>query len=271
MSGESSGNIQVRGQQVSLSGGSAILANTFGSQAGGQLNIDAEYLVLTEGGMVSSAVFGEGLGTNLEINAEQITLTDGILTEVPFPGAFFTSEGQQITGIFSSVQPGATGSGGDIDVNTQSLTIRDGAQIKTVTAGGGNSGRLTVRANNIEAVGVLSDSAGGLRTDVFPGATGNGGDLNVEAERIILRDGGQISSGVFGAGDGGNVTITATEWFEASGTALAQSEFPQLSQLLELFNGQFPTGILTTVFLGATGDGGDLTLNTPRITLNLSH
>ncbi len=268
VSGEGSGNIQVRGQQVFLSGGSGILANTFGSQTGGQLNINAEHLILSEGGMISSAVFGEGLGANLEINAQQMTLTGGILTEVPFPGTFLTSEGQQITGIFSSVQPGATGNGGDIDVNTQSLTITDGAQIKTITAGVGNSGTITVRADHIEAVGVLSDASGGLRTDVFPGATGNGGDLNVEAERIILRDGGQISSAVLGAGRGGNVTITATELLEASGTALSQSEFPQLSQLLELFNGQFPTGVLTTVFLGATGDGGDLTVNAPRITLN---
>ncbi|MGF1491973.1 MAG: filamentous hemagglutinin N-terminal domain-containing protein [Microcoleaceae cyanobacterium] len=255
LSGPGSGNLQVMGRQVTLAEGSTILADTFGDETGGYLSVIADCLVMADGSAVVTRVSGSGQGSDLEVNAEQVEMT-GALVSPLFAG-----------GLSTSVELGATGQAGDLAVNAQRLFLSNGAQIESVNSGQGIAGQLTVQADEIYAVGVLQDNSSGFRTDLYPGATGQAGDVTVNTRTLTLRDGAQIGSAVFGNAEGGNITVNAFESIDASGAGVGESLFPQVNQTLALFSGQFPSGLLTTVFAGGIGDGGDLTVNTPRLTL----
>ena len=60
-----------------------------------------------------------------------------------------------------------------------------------------------------------------LSTNAAAGATGTGGSLRIETGTLNLLGGGQLSADTFGAGNGGTVSINATEIF-ANGVVLNQ-------------------------------------------------
>ncbi len=105
----------------------------------------------------------------------------------------------------------------------------------------------------------------GISTEVAVGSTGNGGNLTIDTERLILRDGGIIQAAVFSSGQGGNITVNATD-IELSGNAVSENLFPEISPLIQSLSGQVPSGILTTV-VGATGNGGNVLVNTQSLQL----
>lgn len=67
-----------------------------------------------------------------------------------------------------------------------------------------------------------------------------------------MPDGSQIESSTLGSEPGGTLTVTASESVEVVGTSA---------------NGQFVSGLLTQVYSEATGAGGNLTLQTGRLTV----
>ncbi|HEY9603719.1 MAG TPA: S-layer family protein, partial [Allocoleopsis sp.] len=135
---------------------------------------------------------------------------------------------------------GATGDGGNLTLETGRLIVRDGADVSASTWGIGKAGDLNVRATDVE----VSGSSSGLFAQVNPGATGDGGNLTLETGRLIVRDDAEVSASTFGAGDAGNLTVRATDSVEVSGNL---------------------SGLFAQVNFGATGDGGNLTLETGRL------
>jgi large exoprotein involved in heme utilization and adhesion len=110
-----------------------------------------------------------------------------------------------------------------ITLETQRLSVRDGAQISTSTFGNGDGGDLTVTANDVELLG----SGSALVASVQQTAIGNGGTLTLETQRLSVRDGAQISTSTFGNGDGGDLTVTANDVeLLGSRSALAASVEP---------------------------------------------
>jgi large exoprotein involved in heme utilization and adhesion len=89
------------------------------------------------GGSALLAGIGSGLGSadsiagNIDINATgAINLTDRSLID-------------------NSVLQGATGKGGDINITTRQLLVRDGSFVSASTFGDGDSGNLTVNASKM--------------------------------------------------------------------------------------------------------------------------
>ncbi|MEM9004015.1 MAG: filamentous hemagglutinin N-terminal domain-containing protein [Cyanobacteria bacterium P01_F01_bin.86] len=191
VNGSSAGSVQLQGQQISLSEGSVVLANTSGNGRGGLVQVNAESLGLT-----------------------------GASSFVP---SFIPSEVASFvvmpSGIFASVGADASGSGSQIDINVNQLTLEAGAQIAASTFGSGDAGTLTVTAERLTAAGGRPFGPSGLFTTVAPGpdggpmgaSTGNGGNLTIATEVLSLRNGGQISAGTFGFGAAGNLTVRANQ------------------------------------------------------------
>jgi len=285
-SGLAGGTIQVQGRRVTLSNGSAMLADTLGNGSGGTLTIRATESITASGTTTlpsgfppiefssrisADAVPGStGNGGTVNIETGTLQLADGAQVSV---GAFSSGSAgtlnastQAVTvdggssfgpsGLFVNVQPGSTGSGGILNLTTGSLRVTGGAQIAANTFGAGNAGILNVIATDLELNGtIVVPNAGefpsALLANVERGATGNGGSLNVEVNRLRLLNGGQISASTFGSGNAGQISIQATTTeLTGSGTA-------------------FPSSIFTTVELGATGQGGNLLLETN--TLNVTN
>ena len=189
VSGSSAGNVRLQGQHISLLGGSAILAESSSNGGGGLVQVSADSLLLDG---VSSFVPGF------------IPSTVAPLVVMP-------------SGIFASVESGASGRGSQIDINVGQLTLTAGAQIAASTFGSGNAGTLTIAAETVTADGGRPAGPSGLFTTVAPGpengptgaSTGNGGNLTLTTERLSVSNGGQISASTFGFGDAGNLTVNA--------------------------------------------------------------
>jgi filamentous hemagglutinin family protein len=143
--------------------------------------------------------------------------------------------------------------GGNIQVRGRQVTLTNGSQIDASTLGSQPGGTLNVIASDaVELIGRSANNRSRLATAVYPGATGAGGNLTLETRRLILRDGAQIVTSTFSRGAAGTLAVRASDLVELSGTSAP---------------GQFGSGLFTAVPPGATGDGGNLTLETRRLIL----
>ncbi len=211
-SGVGGGDIQVRGRRVSLTNGSQIEASTLREEPGGTLSVVA-----------SHSVELIGVSTN----------------------------GRFSSGLFTSVYRGATGSGGNLTIETPQLTVRDGAQIFTGTSGEGPAGSLVVRASDlVEVIGTSSQLDSALSTLVQPRATGAGGNLILETGRLVVRDGAAISTTTFSQGAGGTLSVKARESVEVIGRTA---------------NGRLASRLTAQTI--RTGEAGNLTIETEQLTV----
>ena len=121
----------------------------------------------------------------------------------------------------------------------------DGAFISTSTSGNGDAGNLTVTATDVELIGAGSS----LVTSVNSEATGNGGSLTIDTQRLRVQDGAFISTGTFGNGNAGNLTITATD-VEVIGTTV---------------DGQTFSGLFASANQGSSARSGNITIKTDRL------
>lgn len=157
-------------------------------------------------------------------------------------------------GLFTSVTSQATGNGGNLTLETGRLTVRDGAQIGANTFGRGSAGTLKVSAReSVELIGTAAEGqfTSALLTSVDRKATGDGGNLTLETGRLIIRDGAQVAAGTLGSGSSGSLEVRASESVELRGTSA--------------FDSRDASGLFTSVQPGATGAGGNLTLETGRL------
>ena len=239
------GNLTVTATNIELVGRSADgqfssgLRATVGSEAtgnAGDLTINTQNLSVREGAQVSASIFGSGEGGNLSIIANEIEL-------IGTP-----DESDSLSGLFAQTNPESRGNAGNLTVDTQRLLVRDGARISASTFGEGNAGQLSIRATDF--VEVTGDSSL-ITSDVNSQATGDGGDLTIDTQRLLVQDGGRISTSTLGNGDGGNLTITATD-VELVGRSA---------------DGQLSSGLRATVGSEAIGNAGTLTINAQNLSV----
>ncbi|MCC5640126.1 S-layer family protein [Nostoc sp. CHAB 5844] len=207
---------------------------------GADIKIQGRLVSLTEGSQISSLAGTGGQAGNLQINAsEQLEL-------VATPADFF------ITSLANEVEGEATGEGRILGITTKRLIIQNGAQVSTSTFGAGRGIDLNVTASElVELSG--NASAFNLSSGVFAGSdvgsTGKGGTLTIETGRLILRDGAQVSTSTFGAGDAGDLRVIASDLVTVEGRT------PDNVQASGLF-AQVEDG---------SGDGGNLIIETQRL------
>ncbi|NEO77972.1 hypothetical protein [Moorena sp. SIO4G3] len=203
---------------------------------GGNLTIDTERLLVKDGGRISSSTFGEGDAGILRVTASNLEVIGG--------SSFSPS------GLFTLVQSSATGNGGNLTIDTGKLRIADGAQISVSTFGEGNAGALRVQATEAELIGtVFGQFPSSLLANVELGAIGNGGNLTIDTDSLRLIDGAQVQANTFGQGDGGTLTVQATEVEVIGGS------------------GSLLSGLLTEVRPDGIGNGGTLTIDTEYLRL----
>ncbi|NER38379.1 MAG: filamentous hemagglutinin N-terminal domain-containing protein [Oscillatoria sp. SIO1A7] len=205
---------------------------------GGTIEIETPLLRLIDAGQILASTSGDGNGGEINIQAGSVEVIGEIN---PFP-----------SGILGESQGNATGEAGSINIVTDRLRILDGGQISVGTRTSGNSGTITVRASeSVEVIGT-SDSltSSGLFVAPQPGSTGDGGNLTIETERLRIADGGTVNASTLGAGNGGNISIQATE-VEASSAAV---------DFLGLIS-----GLTVSVGEGGTGNGGNITIDAERL------
>ncbi|MHC5823106.1 MAG: filamentous hemagglutinin N-terminal domain-containing protein, partial [Nostoc sp.] len=188
------GNIGINAKQIDLRGSSDIRTQVESEAKGnaGNISIKTQLLNVQQESQISSATFGNGNAGNLTVQADNIFLTG--------------SDSEFATGLVSSVGERANGKGGDIDITTNRLSVRDHAGILSGSIGTGDAGDIRINANFLEILG--KGSAIASLTNA-----GNGGNITLDIhDLLLLRRGGLISSTAGrskAGGNGGNIKINS--------------------------------------------------------------
>ena len=228
---------QVPRADVSLTNGAEV--NVRGVN-GGSIAINAQNVNLAGESKLRTGI-ESGLGTpdssagDIEINATgSTTLSDGSL-------------------ISNVVQPQAFGKGGNINITTGSLTLRDRATLNASTLGQGDSGRVFVQAS-----GGVSVANSGVFSNLGASAVGNSGGIFITAESLSL-NGAQLQSSTFGANasePGGRGNASGVNINVALRVTLASANQNGVA-----------TAIFTDIEAGATGNGGDINIKARSLSL----
>lgn len=245
-SGSGGGDIQVRGDRVILAGGSQILADTLGNIDGGGIVIAAEQLNIREGAFVSASTFGAGAGGRLTVQASSVEITgtrklQDILDQLFVDRTISPSE---LGGGLFSLSFGS-GRANDINIETGTLSLLEGAIISTSPFSRGQGGDIVAIAS--ESVELIGSE---LFTDTF--GQGDAGQVIVRTERLMAREGGGIFTSTFGEGRGGDLTVEASESLDLIGTTS---------------DGRFKSGFASNAFMDATEATGNLRIETKRLTI----
>ncbi len=180
-----------------------------------------------------------------------------------------------------------TGNAGSITINTPRLSLQQGAFIQSSTLGDGDGGSITINASEsvelsgsrlhtffgiqpstIRSVGILRPEATRRIFRLPNQVNGASGTVTVNAPRIRVTDGADISVGHDSVGNAGNLEINADSIFldnqgqitanTASGNG-GNIDF-NLQKILQMRRG----GLINTEAKG-TGNGGNININSPVI------
>jgi filamentous hemagglutinin family protein len=185
---------------------SGVIENTMGNA--GNITIETPQLRMTDAAQVNALTEGEGNGGTITVKAENIDVR----------GTVLSPEGRNISSAFLA-QSGASGNAGTVIIEAERLRITDGGGVSVAADNTGDAGTIIVRANDVELLnGLNSQNISTLDASVKPTGTGSGGSVTIEAERLVLRNGGRIEARTANGIESGQITITASEFVELSGT-----------------------------------------------------
>ena len=223
--------VQLVGESANGQFSSSLASEAFGTGAAGNVSITTGRFIATGGAYASSSTYSAGRGGQLTVNASKFVELIG--------------RGRFSSGLYTQAGTG-TGDSGNLTVNTPVLLVRDGATVNASTAGAGKGGNLTVNAS--QEVQLLGESADGLSASSLTGeafGTGAAGNVSITTGRFIATGGAYASTYTYRAGQGGEVTVNASEFVKLIGS------------------GRFSSGVYAGT--AGTGDSGNLIVNTPAL------
>ncbi|WP_413160763.1 filamentous hemagglutinin N-terminal domain-containing protein [Capilliphycus salinus ALCB114379] len=338
------GNVRVNTRYLSLSEGATLATSTFGRGDAGNVQVNAtETVSMTANSSIRSDVEPGAIGNggNIDILTGSLSVSDSSLqarvnsnaTDVDNPdiirgnagtirvnAATTASFSGVRSGAFSTLELGATGSAGLVEINAGSIFVGEGAALSSSTSGNGNAGNVRLNARNFVSVnnpgsGVFSTvNSGGIgnsgtvtintggslqvtngailesaiksdpnlilgtgignagnieinaikdvvfegdgtraSTALETGAIGSGGDIEINAGSLTVRNGATLQAQTQGVGDGGNITINAPN---GSVTFTGSTS-----------DGAFPSAAYSTVEATAQGQGGNININTGNLSV----
>ncbi|HEY9603978.1 MAG TPA: filamentous hemagglutinin N-terminal domain-containing protein [Allocoleopsis sp.] len=243
---------------------SFVSSDTLGAGQGGDINIQTRQLQVTDGAVVSATTFGEGKGGNLIVNASQGVQVMGTSTD-----------GQFVSGLLAQTQ--GKGDGGNVQITTSSLLLKDGAQAGVSTFAEGNAGSLIVNASQgVQLIGIAAN--GQFPSGLVAGTqgTGDGGNIQITTPQLLVTDGAVVDATTLGDGNGGSLMINASEAVQVMGTT-ADDQFASGLGALTLGKGKGGNVEITTPLLLVTdgaavnvstegeGKGGRLLVNASKV------
>lgn len=194
---------------------------------GGSINLYAKQLNMTSSSLLAGianriASVGSSAG-NIEINASDSVNLDA-------------------STIANTIALEAIGLGGNLNITTGFVSLRNGTSLSTITFGNGKAGSI-----NIVAQRDVSFDYAVANSVVAPLSKGEGGDIRITANSVFLTRMSQLAALTQGEGNAGNVEINARD------TVRLDGRDPQLG---------IPTGLFSAVGdrspdgQNAKGEGG---------------
>ncbi|KST63846.1 two-partner secretion domain-containing protein [Mastigocoleus testarum] len=267
------GNVNINSISTSVTNDSRIVSTTFGSGKSGDIVIETGNFIV-ENSQVGSSTFSSGKAGNLTVRASNFVELKGEVPpdeQIGFPG-----------GLFSQVdRDGNGGQGGNLTIETKRLSVSDGSKIQAATFGRGNAGNIIIKAEEIDLFNTSLPNF--FSTGIFAGverdarepnsAKGDGGNIAIETERLLMRGRTFISSDVDenATGNGGDINITTKSLFlidDASILTLTQAQGDAGNIFINAHDIQLNTSVINSgIRPGGVGKGGDIDIETDFLSL----
>ncbi|MEO0769889.1 MAG: S-layer family protein, partial [Cyanobacteria bacterium J06649_4] len=274
----SGGNITIETNNLQLTDRGRLSVEVLGAGNGGNIDVTARGNVNIQSSAAGGSIFdaeiarnATGTGGNITIRTTDLNVRDGAQITLETLGAgdggdlliqasgdvnvIGTNPGNNGSRIDAETDRRATGNGGNVTIETTNLLIADGSRITLEAEGVGNGGDLVVRARgDISIVGTSArDIASRIDAESDRRATGNGGNVTLDATNLFIADGSRITTETEGAGNAGTLTIRALDAIEIRGSTPVGGFQSRLDAQVERAD--------------ATGRGGDIILETGQLRL----
>jgi len=291
------GHLVIHAKQLILDGG-VITTNTHQAGKAGKIIINADKLEVINGGIISATALSQaqGRGGNIEINVSDTLHLSG------FRLGFTKTTTDFFQNIQSGIAALTFGEGaaGNVSILAKNIAIEDYGAIGSATGGSGTAGHTLIQVDDLymKSGGIITTGSGGIvggniylgtgaggtlkviangnitisgYSDFSPSGlfsntlvSGEGGNLEIKANYLILNDNATISANSLGIGKAGNVKIQANAIeINNHGNISTSAEYASGGNIsvstqntLYLNNAQ-----ITTSVGSGTGDGGNITLN----------
>ncbi|MBE8965910.1 S-layer family protein [Nostocales cyanobacterium LEGE 12452] len=285
ISGVNAGSVQIQGRQIQFTDGSLVLARNLGNLPGGDIRLQAteaiDLIGTTSDSTIRSGVRTEVVGIaasgNISVITPRLTLQQGgglnsiSVGVAPSGNIHIDATTIELSG-FSPINPSnvttlstsvyGSGNAGDISVNANSLLVSNGGSLISATFGSGSSGKVAIRAHHTT---VMGQSPAGPYSNISSTtfATGNAKTLTLDTAKLQILDGGAVATSTFFAGNGGDISINATEFIEISGrsrnnnSSINSSTTRLIPQLRQRFG--LPDKL--------TANAGSVRITTPNLTV----
>ncbi|MEQ9623059.1 two-partner secretion domain-containing protein, partial [Coleofasciculus chthonoplastes] len=216
----SGGDIKITASSVSMMTGAVISASTWGEGDAGQVVIRATDSILLDGensqGLVSGifntvALGSQGNSGGVNIESGSLTLNNGVIISASTLGEgdagsvviratdSILLDGESSLGfgssVLSTVESGAKGNSGGVEIESGSLTLSNGAGISATTFGEGDAGQIIIRATDSLLFDGESSlgNVSGVFSRVQPTANGNSGGVDIETDSLTINNGALVN------------------------------------------------------------------------------
>ncbi|MEQ9373026.1 MAG: S-layer family protein, partial [Coleofasciculus chthonoplastes F3-SA18-01] len=274
--------IEVIGRSADSSFPSSIVTDLFSlneSGNAGNIDITSQELIVQQGGEITSATRGFGDGGNIRLNLERLQLNNSRINASTSGSGnggdirIRASESLELMGAgFEALQEQIV-----LPAFADTLTLDNFNQgIVTVTDGEGAAGNVFIETPNF-----IARDGGLIATTTLN--QGRGGNIQIDATNRIELDNSLLGSGTFDQAESGNVTLTSPQLIARGGAQVLTTTFNSgqagdvvvnVSELIELSDPTnegtlIGTGLFASSTEAASGDGGDININSPTSELNI--
>ena len=223
------GNIGITTDQLSLTNGAGLVADTFGQGNAGSVIIHAQQgsVDVQQGGQINSSVEngGTGNGGDVKISTDALTLDNASIIANANSGngkggTIEINTRNLLLGNNSNISTTVAGNvrGGSIQISTGSLLINNQSRLDTSTSGTGDAGSVTINAPQ----GLVDvQQEGQINSSVENGGTGNGGDVTIKTDTLTLDNASIVAQTANGKGgtigiNTGNLLLRNNSWISAT-------------------------------------------------------
>lgn len=265
---------------------------------GGNINISTGSLSVTNGAVVIVRTEGQGRSGNIVVNAANFVNLDGVGSDLSSSGLFApteskgTGQGGDIivntnnfrvsNGAVVNAQTLNDNAGGNITINANRFEATGGGQIIATTVSSGQAGNLTINAAdkvlisgrdpNFEQrvplfgtniIGNNEGSPSGLFASTGKDSTGAGGNLSIQAGRLIIQDSAKVTVSADGSGAAGNLIVNADSIRLDRGAIAATTSAGNFGNIrLQTQDLQMRRGSQITTSATGSATGGNISIDT---------
>ncbi|MBW4449551.1 MAG: filamentous hemagglutinin N-terminal domain-containing protein [Spirirestis rafaelensis WJT71-NPBG6] len=214
-----SGDIKINTNNLRISDGASVRADTISNFTGGSIDINANVVDITNGGQIFTTAFSSGNAGNIELNVSDRLNISGsnpgkanIFNQIAQTSdrtraEFQLGSADSQAGIFANTSPNSTAQGGNLTINTPLLRVQDGATI-SVSSPQGQAGNLDITAKTI----LLNQ--GSLTAETAITGSEAGANITLQGvDLLLMQNNSRISAQANGTARGGNITIDASKGF----------------------------------------------------------